>query len=339
MKAWRITERQKIELIDMGAQTVSPNCVKLKMLTVMVDTAETALYNDGANLPLIAGRDGVGMVIEVGTEVSGFKRGDKVYVRPVSNCGKCVNCKSGNAEKCENTYVYGETEDGVLRDFISVPARDLILLPPQVDETQGAFIGQVAMAAEALDKLKIEKGEHIVIMGATMIGLIMAQMALYYQAVPILIDLRQDRLELAQSLGVYYTVNAVREDPVKRVFSITCGKMAETMAYSLMSGMPVKRAFDNLCCGGRMVFVGYKHMKSDLKADLAPALEKNLTIKMVSSCADNYYSAVNMLVSKAVSVDALVSSRVPFEKADEAIREVSESVMKNIAVLVETTKI
>ena len=156
---------------------------------------------------------------------------------------------------------------------------------------------------------------------------------------PILIDLRQDRLELAQSLGVYYTVNAVREDPVKRVFSITCGKMAETMAYSLMSGMPVKRAFDNLCCGGRMVFVGYKHMKSDLKADLAPALEKNLTVKMVSSCADNYYSAVNMLVSKAVSVDALVSSRVPFEKADEAIREISESVMKNIAVLVETTKI
>ena len=339
MKAWKITERQKIELVDMGAQAVAPNCVKLKMLTAMVDTAETALYNDGANLPLIAGHDGVGMVIEVGTEVSGFKRGDKAYIRPVSSCGKCINCKNGHPEKCEYAYVYGETEDGVLRDFISVPARDLILLPQQVDETQGVFISQVAMAVEALDKLKIEKGEHIVIMGATMIGLIMAQMALYYQAVPILIDLRQDRLELAQKLGVYYTVNAVREDPVKKVFSITCGKMAETMAYTLMSGMPIKRAFDNLCTGGRIAIVGYKHMKVDLKADLTPALERGITAYMVSSCAGNYLSAVNMLVSGAVEVEPLVSARVPFEKTDEAIREVSESVMKSIAVLVETAKI
>jgi threonine dehydrogenase-like Zn-dependent dehydrogenase len=115
--------------------------------------------------------------------------------------------------------------------------------------------------------------------------------------------------------------------------------MAETMAYSLMSGMPIKRAFDNLCAGGRIAVVGYKHMKADLKADLAPALERGLTINMVSSCAGNYLSAVNMLVSKAVKVDSLVSSRVPFEKADEAIREVSESVMKNIAVIVETTKL
>ena len=339
MKAWKITERQKIELVDMGAQSVAPNCVKLKMLTAIVDTAEMALFNGGENLPLIAGRDGVGMVIEVGTSVTGFKRGDKAYIRPVSSCGQCSNCVDGDYEKCEYSYVYGETEDGVLRDFISVPTRDLILLPPQVDENQGVFIGEVSMVVEALDKLKIEKGEHIVIMGATMMGLIMAQMALYYQAVPILIDLRQDRLDLAQSMGIYYTVNAVREDPVKKVYSITCGKMAETMAYTLMSGMPVKRAFENLCYGGRMVFVGYEHMKADLKADLTDALIREITIYTVSQSRSNYYSAVNMLVSNAVSVEQLISRRVPFERADEAIKEVSESVMKDIAVLVETKKV
>lgn len=82
-----------------------------------------------------------------------------------------------------------------------VPQSDLILLPPKVTPEEGVFIESVALAIAALDKLKLEKGEHIVIMGATGVGLILAQAALYYQAVPILVDLRRDRLELAERLG------------------------------------------------------------------------------------------------------------------------------------------
>ena len=262
-----------------------------------------------------------------------------MFIRPVSPCGKCSNCRNGRKSECEHSYVYGKTEDGVLRDFITVPQTDLILLPPQVNETEGVFIEQVALAIETLDRLKIEKGEHIVILGATLAGLIIAQAAIYYQAVPILVDLREDRLALAEKLGIYYTINAVTTDTVKKVFSITCGKMAETMVYTLLSGMTVRRSFENLVRGGRAAFVGFGNMDADLSADLMPALEKEIVIYMVSSAGDNYYSAVNILVSNAVDVTSLVSHRIEFDKIGKAIAEVADNEKKYIALLVDATKI
>jgi threonine dehydrogenase-like Zn-dependent dehydrogenase len=340
MKAWKVTSERNVELVDMGAQPVAENCVKLKMLTALVGTHESSLYKKGGNsLPIIAGRQGVGMVTEVGENVTAFKRGDKVFIRPVSPCGKCSNCRNGRKSECEHSYVYGKTEDGVLRDFITVPQTDLILLPPQVNETEGVFIEQVALAIETLDRLKIEKGEHIVILGATLAGLIIAQAAIYYQAVPILVDLREDRLALAEKLGIYYTINAVTTDTVKKVFSITCGKMAETMVYTLLSGMTVRRSFENLVRGGRAAFVGFENMDADLNADLMPALEKEIVIYMVSSAGDNYYSAVNILVSNAVDVTSLVSHRIEFDKIGQAIAEVADNEKKYIALLVDATKI
>ncbi len=339
MKAWKVTSEKTIELADLGAQAVSPSCVKIRMLTALVDTAEAAVYNGNASLPLIVGRNGVGMVTETGEEVTSFKRGDKVYIRPVSSCGVCSACKKGNRSACERAYTYGKTEDGVLRDFITVPQSDIIALPQQVNETQGVFIEDVALAVEALDKLGIEKGEHVVIVGASRIGLILAQAAIYYQAIPILIDIREDRLALAEKMGIYYTINAVSSDPVKKVFSITCGKMAETMMFSLGAGFPVKRSFEMLTSGGRAAFVGYDNIDCDLTVDLTVALEKNIVIHMVSDAGNNYHSAINMLVSKAVDVLPLVSKREPFDKVGKVIKEVAKDAKKEIAVIIDAEKI
>ncbi len=339
MKAWRVTSEKTVELVDIGAQTVAPSCVKIRMLTALVDTAEAAVYNGNATLPLIVGRNGVGMVTETGEEVASLKRGDKVYIRPVSSCGACSACKKGNRAACERSYIYGKNEDGVLRDFITVPQNDVIALPQQVNETQGVFIEDVALVVQALDKLGIEKGEHVVIVGASRIGLILAQAAIYYQAIPILVDIREDRLALAEKMGIYYTINAVSSDPVKKVFSITCGKMAETMVFSLGAGFPVKRSFEMLASGGRAAFVGYEDIDCDLSVDLSVALEKNVVIHMVSDAGNNYHSAINMLVSKAIDVLPLVSKHVPFDEVGRVIEEVAKDAKKEIAVVIDAEKV
>lgn len=340
MKAWTITGEHQIELSDLGAQQVSPSCVKIKMLTSSIDTPECALFNNGGqNLPLIAGRNGVGIVTETGEEVVGVKRGDRVYVRPVSSCGECALCRSGHKSECEHSYTYGKTENGVLRDFMVVPQSDLILLPPKVSPDEGVFIESVALCIAAVDKLKLEKGEHIVIVGASNVGLILAQVALYYQAVPILVDMRKDRLELAERFGIYYTINAVDTDPVKKIFSLTCGKMAETMAYCLFTNMPVQRAFECLARGGRAAFVGFDDAKINLTLDFMPLFHKALSVSSVTGAEDNYLSAVNMLASKAVDVLPLISKRIKFEEAGEYVKEVASCVTKYITLLVEIDKI
>lgn len=337
MKVWKATGDRNTELADLDRQDVTPSCVKLKMLAAELGAHETVAYAAGGGM--VIGRNGVGMVTETGEDVTALKRGDIVYIKPVSSCGECSHCRAGKRRECERSYTYGKTEDGVMRDFMVVPASDAILLPKKIAPTEGIFIEAVAMAVEALDAVKVEKGEHIVIIGATQVGLIMAQAALYYQAIPILVDVRADRLDLARRLGIYYTINTVDTDPVKKIFSITCGKMAETMAYCLLSGMPVQRSFECLSRFGRAAFVGLADVKETLSLNFMPLLEKNISIASVAGAEDNYLTAVNMLASRSVDVEALISRKIKFDAVGETLKEIDADKTKYLTVAVEIDKL
>lgn len=340
MKSWKVTAEGQVTMEEAAAQPVGENCVKLKMLAASINSPEYNLFTKGgANLPLILGTNGVGMVIEAGESVTKFQRGDFAYIRPMSVCGECSHCKSGKSGDCEKSYVYGKTEDGVMRDFIVVPASDLILLPEKISPSEGTFIECVALAVSAIDRLKLEKGEHIVIMGATNVGLILAQAALYYQAIPILVDMREDRLAIAEKLGVYYTVNAVDTDPVKKIFSITCGKKAETMAYCLLSGLPVQRSFECLSARGRAAFVGFDTMNDTLSFNFMPLIDKNIEVYAVSNAIDNYLTAVNMIASSAVDVKPLIEKRVSFDEVGAMFETVASDVRQFVSVIVDIDEI
>jgi threonine dehydrogenase-like Zn-dependent dehydrogenase len=336
MKSWKVTAERQVTIEETAAQPVGKNCVKLKMLAASINFPERNLFvKGGARLPLILGTNGVGMVIETGESVTKFQRGDFAYIRPMSVCGDCSHCKSGKVGDCEKNYVYGKTEDGVMRDFIVVPSSDLVLLPEKITPTEGTFIESVALAVSAIDRLKLEKGEHIVIMGATNVGLILAQAALYYQAIPILVDMREDRLKIAEKMGVYYTVNAVDTDPIKKIFTITCGKKAETMAYCLLSGMPVQRSFECLSSHGRAAFVGFDTMDDTLNFNFMPLIDRNIEVYAVSNAIDNYLTAVNMIASFAVDVKPLVGKRITFDEVGKALEEVADDVNKFTNIIVD----
>lgn len=309
MKGWILSDDGS-RIKETEAVRAGNKEVKIKMITAIVP--------DSAGNGVIAGSDGVGMVTEVGDEVTSVKRGDRVLVRPVSACGACAKCRAGKHSECEKGVVYGKTADGTLRDFMIVPASDLILLPSQVDEETAVFTSLVATAIETFGRLNVEKGEHVVILGANAMGLIAAQVAIYYQAIPVLVDYREDLLDLGRKLGIYYTVNAVDADPVKKVFTITCGKMAENLIYNIGSGVALTRAFDYIGARGRTAFVGEQSAKGEYNVNMLDALRKDASVYTVSGGGENIYSAINMLVGKAVDVEPLIEKRVSFEEVGEA---------------------
>lgn len=323
MKAWRIYEPNHLKFDEMDAQPVGEGCVKLKMLRSAVSQMDVRLYTGKlkAEYPLILGRQGVGMVTEVGEGVTSYKRGDRVAVNPVTPCRSCSACVSGHPHECTHTLTYGMTEDGFLRDFAVVPADDLIGLPDRISDTDAIFLEHIAMAINTVGALDLEKGEHIVVYGATLVGLILAQAAIYYQAVPVLVDMRADRLSLAESLGVYYTVNPVESDPFKKIFTITGGRMAETVAFMADCGMRPGQALSYVAAGGRVAFVGWKELLDETDASIAPVIANRLKVTGVSCSGRNMPSAVNMLANKAINVEKLVSKEVGIEQAGDIIAE------------------
>ncbi len=318
MKAYRIHAPHTIGLEEMDAMPVSDNCVKLKNLVCGIASTDLEVFagESRAQYPVIPGRQCVGFVSEVGSAVSGLVRGNRVVVFPQASCHVCKPCKDGRFYDCEKPAMFGVDENGFLSDFSVVSADDVYAIPDRLKDEEAIFTEHTALAVNVLSKLNIEKGEHIIIVGATIVGIIMAQVAMYYQAVPIVVDMHEDMLDAARRAGVYYTVDTVSEDVTKKVMSLTGGHMADACAFISSSSVPLQNAFDYCCKRGRVAVVG--SAKRDLKCNLGALMEKNLDLFTVTDCGKNYPSAINMLANKTVSVDMLPMRTISFDAVPEA---------------------
>lgn len=319
MKAYRIHAPYTIKLDEMDALPVGENCVKLKNLMCGLTLSDIAVYEGRLSdrYPIIPVRQSVGFVSEVGSDVHGVARGQRVVIYPQASCHNCKACKESRFYDCEKPALFGVGEDGFLSDFSVVSASDVYTIPDRITDSEAVFTEEIALALNALSKLNVEKGDQIVIMGATVEGIILAQLAMYYQAVPIMVDMHEDMLKLAQSLGVYFTVNAVDDNVVKKILSLTGGHMASACAYMVNSGMPVQSVCDYTAYRGKVAIVG-KASEKDVSFGVNGLLDKNLDLYTVVDCGKNYSSAINLLANDTVSVEALCERIVPFDKAPEA---------------------
>lgn len=335
MKAYRIHAPHTLKLDEMEALPVGDNCIKLKNLVCGITPEDVAVYEGRVQVkyPIIPLRQCVGFVSEVGANVTGVQRGQRVVTYTQASCHNCRPCKEGHFFDCEKPLLFGVNEDGFLSDFSVVSADDVYTIPDRISDFEAVFIEHIAMALNAMSKLNVEKGDQVVIMGATVEGIILAQLAMYYQAVPIMVDMHEDMLGLAQKAGVYFTVNAVDDNVCKKILALTGGHMASACAYLTGAHMPLQSAWDYTAVHGRVAVIG-KNGGGELNCHLNGMLEKDIDLYTVVDCGKNYSSAINLLANRTVSVDQLYDNVVQFadiQKAyDSLLNESDDSRFKTL---------
>lgn len=334
MKAYRIHAPHSIKLEEMDAMPVGENCIKIKNLVCGFMPSDIAVYEGKlpVKYPLIPLRQCVGFVSEVGQNVKGISRGQRVITYPKASCHNCSACRESHFTDCEKPLLFGVGEDGFLSDFSVVSADDVYTIPDRISDIDAVFIEHVALALNAINKLNVEKGDQIVVMGATVDGIILAQLAMYYQAVPIIVDMHEDMLSLAQKSGVYFTVNAVDDNAVKKILSLTGGHMASACSYHVNSGMPFSSACSYTGAQGKIVIVG-RLSNSELTCNVNSLLKKNLDLLTVVDCGKSYASAINLLANKTVKVESLCETVIPFTDIPDAYEQLCgahESMLKTV---------
>lgn len=324
MKAYRIHAPHTLKLDEMDALPVGENCVKLKNLMCGLTETDVAVYEGRVETkyPIIPVRQIVGFVSEVGASVTGLQRGKRVVAYPSASCHTCKACRDSKYYDCEKPLQFGVGEDGFLSDFSVVSADDVYIIPDRIKDEEAVFIEHVARALNAISRLNIDKGDQIVIFGATVDGIILAQVAMYYQAVPIMVDLREDMLALAQKAGVYFTVNAVNDDVYKKILGLTGGHMADACAYLVGSGLAMQNVCDYAAVHGRIAVIG-QMIDTDVTCSIKSLLDKNLDLYTVVDCGKNYPAAINLMANRTISVDLLYDKVVPFAEAPSAYEKLS----------------
>lgn len=162
-------------------------------------------------VPLVTGHEFFGIIEELGPEVQGFHKGDRVSGEGHITCGHCRNCRAGKQHLCRNTVGVGVTRAGCFADFIVLPATNVFKIPKEIPDNIASIFdpfGNAVHTALSFDLV----GEDVLVTGAGPIGIMAAAVARHVGARNVVItDVNDYRLELAKKLGNIRTVNPTKE--------------------------------------------------------------------------------------------------------------------------------
>jgi len=230
----------------------------------------------------ILGHEGVGIIEEVGSAVTGFKIGDRVLISCISSCGKCEYCKRGMYSHCEKGgWILGHLIDGTQAEYVRIPFADnsLYHIPEAADEEALVMLSDILPTAFECGVLngQVKPGDIVAIVGAGPIGLATLITAQFYTPSElIMIDVDDNRLEVAKKFGATRTINSHNENAVEEIMSHTKKKGVDVAIEAV--GIP---ATFELCesiigAGGHIANVGV-HGKS-VSLHLETLWSKNITI-------------------------------------------------------------
>jgi len=170
-------------------------------------------------LPLIVGHEVAGKVVEVGPGVRELKIGDRVGVPWIYwTCGECEFCREGNENLCVKQKITGVTVNGGYAEFIKAPASHATRIPDAVSSVQAAplFCAGVTVY-RAIMQAKPQRGQRLAVFGVGGLGHLAIQIAVHLGLEVSAVDVADDKLALAKSLGAVNAFNAATANVVKEI--------------------------------------------------------------------------------------------------------------------------
>src|SRR5271157_1788071 len=169
--------------------------------------------------PLILGHEIVGRVTERGAAVKGMEVGDRVGVPWVQwTCGLCEFCREGNENLCVKQRITGVMVDGGYAEYAKAPASHVVKIPETLPSEQAAPLLCAGVTVHrALKQAKIRAGQRLAVFGVGGLGHIAIQIGRAAGADVTAIDISEEKLALAKSLGAVRTLNAATNKVVKEI--------------------------------------------------------------------------------------------------------------------------
>ncbi|MBT3266854.1 alcohol dehydrogenase catalytic domain-containing protein [Candidatus Poribacteria bacterium] len=293
--------------------------------------------------PVIPGHEFVGTVAELGegaAERFGLAIGDTAISEQIVPCGACRYCDRGQYWMCQVHDIYGfrRSVHGGWAPRMKFPSNARVYkVPADVPMWQAALIEPLACSIHAVERGEIELGDVVVIAGAGTLGLGMVAAArLKSPASLVVLDMNDDRLDVARALGADVTLNPGREDALQAVLDMTEGYGCDV--YIEATGHPdaVKQGLFMIRKLG--TFVEFSVMREPVTVDWTIIGDtKELNIHGSHLGPYCYPIAIDMIAKGRIDVAQVVTHRLPLEDYAEAI-ELVRAGSESIKVLLEPSR-
>ena len=284
MKALVKKERRPGMWLDEIAEPkIGPNDVLIKIAKTAICGTDMHIYKWDSwaqktiPVPMAVGHEYYGHIVEIGSEVAGFKVGDRVSGEGHITCGYCRNCRAGRRHLCRNSVGVGVNRPGAFAEYLAIPAGNAFKLSPAISDDVASILdpfGNATHTALAFNMV----GEDVLITGAGPIGIMAVAIARFVGARHVVItDVNDYRLQLARKMGASRAVNIGRESLDQTMKDLD---MQEGFDVGLeMSGnaAALRELLRTMHHGGSVAILGIP--PEDTAIDWNQVIFKGLTIK------------------------------------------------------------
>ena len=319
-----MTAVQKIEIRDIPMPVCGDDDVLVKTEYVGLCGSDVHFFETGeigtsiVHPPFILGHEYSGVVIDTGKNVKNLKAGDRVTLEPGVPCGQCEYCKRGRYNLCDNMqFKSSPPVDGLFCRYVSHPAHWAFKLPEQVSTLDGALMEPLAVGFHAAKQGGVSLGHSVAILGSGCIGLTTLLACRQRHATNIIVtDMCDSRLEKARALGATHTINAGKEDVIKKIMEYTGGRGVDVVFETAGSRYTANQTSHVVAKGGRVVMVGI--VLGDIPYNFRPLNQKEADLKTVWRYCNAYPDAIAAVENGFISLEGIITNIYNFEDAQEA---------------------
>jgi L-gulonate 5-dehydrogenase len=325
MKSIRLEKPRKIKLVNTDQPQPKPGEALIKVKAAGICGSDIAAFkgtNPLVSYPRTIGHEIAGEIIAIPENSKGLKTGDRVIVDPYLYCGHCYPCSLGRTNCCEDLKVLGVHVEGGMVEYFTHPAEMLYKAPADMPWDIIPLAEPLTIALHGLHRAKLSSGEHIVINGAGPIGLLAAMAAIYYGAVPIIVDPVDERLRKSGELGVKHTINPTKEDLVQKVKEYTNGRMAEVVMEASGANAAIVNTLNTVSNAGRIILTGWP--KNDTLMPTATITKKEVDIRGARTSAGEFEEALDLIYRHKIDARSILTKVVSLDETPETVAAIEK---------------
>jgi len=322
MRALFLTAIGQTEIREIDKPSIGPEEVLLKIGMVGFCGGDLNGFKGLFELqeyPNVLGHEVGGTIEEIGSQVpESFKLGNKVTLYPYLNCGKCISCRKGRRNACQDNKTMGVRRPGAMTRYIAIHWQDLFS-SEKLSLKELALVEPLTVGFHAAARGRVSSQDRVAVIGCGIVGMGAIASAVNRGAEVIAIDIDDSKMDIAKKIGVAHTINTSREDLHEALMRITDGDGPDVIIEAVGNAVTYRAAVDEVAYTGRVVCIGYA--KSAVEFNTGIFVRKEIEILGSRNCTDEFPEVIAYLEAGKFPVEDVISKTVSLDDAGAALAD------------------
>ena len=326
MKAAVVKSNSNIEIKNIENQSVGPGDILVKMRACGICGSDVEkVFGKYGQPSMRLGHEPAGTIMEVGSEISNFSVGDRVFTHHHVACysDDCHECNHGNETMCKKYYESNLEPCGLADEYIvpewNVKHGGVLKIPDSMSFEDAAMIEPLACCIRAWNKFTHKNNDSIAVLGIGPTGIMHALLAKIYGFEKIFcLDFNEFRLDFAKKFEAI-TINSGNTNALEQIKSETANQGVDVVIVATSSLNALKDAVNFVRKGGTIVMFGVPSKGANVELDMSELYSKGITIVNSYAASDfDTKEALEKISNKQINVSQLITHKYNLQECQEA---------------------